>query len=360
MKKLLFIFCFSALLSMQVGVAQNKKEIYSKDYIISVMRKVADWQLANPVSFNSKNENDWARAAFYTGVMATYRTTNDAKYLNAATTWSESFNWNLAKRFRHADDHAKGQTYLEIYELKKDPRMIADIKNTFDSLILDPKPGREDWWWCDALFMAPPVLARLYAATGDQKYLDFLNTMFWDAHAFLYDSAAHLFFRDKSYFDKKTPSGKKTFWARGNGWVLAGTARVLQYLPRDNAARYKYINLFKEMSASVAEIQNKNDGLWRPSLLDEDEVPHPETSGSAFFCYAMAWGINNGVLDKKEFLPVVKKAWKGLNDYVTTEGKLQWVQPIGASPDKVTIDNYQEYGSGAFLLAGSEVYKLFQ
>jgi rhamnogalacturonyl hydrolase YesR len=336
---------------------KNQKNIFTKPYIKDAMRKVCDWQLANPVSFNAKNENDWARAAFYTGVMATYRTTKDEKYLNAAIDWSASFNWKLAKRFRHADDHAKGQTYLEIFEIKRDPMMIADVKNTFDSLILDPKPGREDWWWCDALFMAPPVLARLASATGDSKYLHFLNTMFWDSHAFLYDKEEHLFYRDKGYFGKRTPSGKKTFWARGNGWVMAGTARVLQYLPKGNPDYGKYIALFQEMAASVAKIQGV-DGLWRPSLLDEAEVPHPETSGSAFFCYALTWGINNGILEKREYLPVVKKAWQGLNDYVTPEGKLQWVQPIGAAPDKVTIDNYQEYGSGAFLLAGSEMSKL--
>ena len=321
------------------------------------MRKVCDWQLANPVSFNAKNENDWARAAFYTGVIATYKTTGDEKYLKEAIRWSESFDWKLAERFRHADDHAKGQTYLAIYEEKKDPEMIEDVKNTFDSLMLDPRPGREDWWWCDALFMAPPVLARLAAVTGEKKYFDFLNEMFWDTHEFLYDKEEHLFYRDKGYFDKKTPSGKKTFWARGNGWVMAGTVRVLQYLPKEDPAYEKYVTLLKEMAASIKKIQSK-DGLWRPSLLDEAEVPHPETSGSAFFCYALAWGINNGVLDKREYLPVVKKAWSGLSTYVTEEGKLQWVQPIGAAPDKVTIDNYQEYGSGAFLLAGSEVVKL--
>jgi unsaturated rhamnogalacturonyl hydrolase len=337
--------------------AEMLADIFSKKSILSQMRKVCDWQLANPVSFNAKNDNDWARAAFYTGVMATYHTTQDAKYLNAATAWSESFHWKLADRLRHADDHAKGQTYLEIYAIKKNPEMIADIQQTFDSLIANPKPGREDWWWCDALFMAPPVLAKLAVATGDQRYLDFLNTMFWDAHAFLYDPQEHLFYRDQSFFNKKTPQGKKTFWARGNGWVMAGTVRVLQVLPKDNPAYSKYIALLKEMAASVKAIQG-NDGLWRPSLLDESEVPHPETSGSAFFCYALAWGINHGVLDKTEYLPVVKKAWSGLNKYVTKEGKLQWVQPIGASPDKVTIDNYQEYGAGAFLLAGSELYKM--
>jgi unsaturated rhamnogalacturonyl hydrolase len=346
------------LLFSLVALGQPKSsDMTTKPFVTNVMKRVCDWQLANPVSFNAKNENDWARAAFYTGVMATYQTTGDRHYLDAATTWSESFQWKLAQRFRHADDHAKGQTYLAIYAEKKDPVMIADIRNTFDSLILDPKPGREDWWWCDALFMAPPVLSRLAAVTGDHKYRDYLNAMFWDTHAFLYDKEEHLFYRDKSYFDKKTPRGKKTFWARGNGWVMAGTVRVLQYLPKDDARYNDYVTLLREMAAAVKKIQSK-DGLWRPSLLDEEEVPHPETSGSAFFCYALTWGINNNILPAKEYLPVVQKAWAGLNQYVTAEGKLQWVQPIGASPDKVTIDNYQEYGSGAFLLAGSELYKM--
>jgi unsaturated rhamnogalacturonyl hydrolase len=345
------------LISTTAWCQKKDQDLFSRTFITSQMKKVCDWQLNNPVTINEKNENDWARAAFYTGVMATYQTTQDEKYLKAAIARSESFDWKLAKRFRHADDHAKGQTYLEIYTLKKDPKMIEDTQNTFDSLILTAKPGREDWWWCDALYMAPPVLARLAAATGDTKYLNYLNTMFWDTYDFLYDKEENLFYRDKSYFNKKTPSGKKTFWARGNGWVMGGTVRVLQYLPKDNPEYSRYVTLLQTMAASVKKIQSK-DGLWRPSLLDENEVPHPETSGSAFFCYALTWGINNGILDKKEYLPVVQKAWKGLNTYVTPEGKLQWVQPIGAAPDKVTIDNNQEYGSGAYLLAASELYKL--
>jgi unsaturated rhamnogalacturonyl hydrolase len=348
---------FLLLLSLH-SVAQKKgKELYSPAGIKGVMEKVCNWQLANPVSFNAKNENDWARAAFYTGVMATYRTTQNEKYLNEAIKWAESFDFMLAERLRHADDQAKGQTYLEIYELKKDPSMIADIKSTYDSMIMSPRPGREDWWWCDALFMAPPVMARLSAATGDQKYLDSMDMLFWDTHDFLFDKDEHLFYRDASFIDKRTPSGKKMFWARGNGWVMGGTVRVLQYMPKDYPAYNKYVSLLREMAKAVKLIQSA-DGLWRPSLLDPKQVPHPETSGSAFFCYALAWGINNGILDRKEFLPVVRKAWEGLNRYVSPEGKLQWVQPIGASPDKVTIDNFQEYGSGAFLLAASEVYKL--
>jgi unsaturated rhamnogalacturonyl hydrolase len=336
----------------------SKVDIYAKKSIRSMMEQVYDWQIKNPVETNAtKNNNLWARAAFYTGVMAAFRTTGDKKYLEQALRWGESREWKLGERPRHADDQAPGQTYLELYLLKKDPAMIAHTKSVLDEMIRNPKPGREDWWWCDALFMAPPVLARLYAATGDKKYLDFMNTMWWDTTDFLFDPEAKLYYRDKNYIGKPNANGKKVFWARGNGWVMAGIVRVLQYLPKDDPARSRYVNLLQTMAASVSRLQGE-DGLWRPSLLDPLEAPHPETSSTGFFCYALAWGINNGYLDRKTYLPVVRKAWQGLVSSVHPDGKLGWVQQIGAAPAKVTFEDNQEYGSGAFLLAGTEMYKL--
>jgi rhamnogalacturonyl hydrolase YesR len=289
--------------------------------------------------------------------MAAYGTTGNKKYLEQATRWAESRHWKLGERPRHADDQAPGQTFLELYLLKKDPAKIANTKDTLDEMIKTPKQGREDWWWCDALFMAPPVLARLYAATGDKKYIDYMNTMWWDTTDFLFDPADNLYYRDKNYIGKLNANGKKIFWARGNGWVMAGTVRVLQYLPKDNQQRDRYITLLKAMAVSVSRVQGE-DGLWRPSLLDSQEAPNPESSSSGFFCYALAWGINQGYLDRQTYLPVVKKAWRGLVGAVHPSGKLGWVQPIGAAPAKLTFEDNQEYGSGAFLLAGSEMQKL--
>jgi rhamnogalacturonyl hydrolase YesR len=346
----------SVMLAPAQIYAQRKDDIYSRRYISTIMSRVYDWQIKNPVEINERNSNLWARAAFYTGIMAAYSKTHDQKYLDQAAKWAEGRQWKLGERPRHADDQSPGQTYLELYLLKKDPVKIAETKSTIDAMISTPKPGREDWWWCDALFMAPPVLARLYAATGDQKYADFLNTMWWDTTEFLFDQDAKLYYRDKNYFGKLTPNGKKIFWARGNGWVMAGTVRVLQYLP-NKPDRQRYINLLRTMAASVSRVQGE-DGLWRPSLLDPQEVPIPETSSSGFFCYALAWGINQGYLDRQTYLPVVKKAWQGLIGAVHPDGKLGNVQAIGASPAKLTADDNQEYGSGAFLLAGSEMYKL--
>jgi len=321
------------------------------------MKKVFDWQAANPVGMNLENNNLWARAAFYAGVMAAYRSTGDGKYLERASRWAEGRGWKLGERPRHADDHAPGQTYLELYMLRKDPAMMAHTKATLDALVRDPRAGREDWWWCDALFMAPPVLVRLYAATGDEKYLGLLDVMWWDTTDFLFDPWEKLYYRDKNFIGKLNAHGRKIFWARGNGWVMAGMARVLQYLPKRNRQHARYVGLLRAMAASVSRLQGE-DGLWRPSLLDPREAPVPETSSTGFFCYAIAWGINNGYLDRRKYTPVVEKAWRGLVSSVRADGKLGWVQQIGYAPDKVTADDNQEYGSGAFLLAGSEMLKL--
>jgi len=220
------------------------------------------------------------------------------------------------------------------------------------------------WWWCDALFMGPPALVKLGAVTGNSSYFTYTDELFKECYNLLYDKEEHLFARDIKYVikndgkDIREANGKKIFWSRGNGWVMGGIVRVLQELPANYSGREFYIKLFKEMSARLKDLQQA-DGLWRASLLDPDSYPGGEVSGSGFDCYAMAWGINNGILDKETYLPIVKKAWIGLNKCVKEDGHVGWVQPIGADPKKnFNADSWEVYGSGAFLLAGSEVIKL--
>jgi rhamnogalacturonyl hydrolase YesR len=241
--------------------------------------------------------------------------------------------------------------------LKRDAARLEQTRAVIDAMVATPRPGREDWWWCDALFMAPPVLTRLHAVTGDRKYLDFLDAMWWDTTDFLFDPSEGLYYRDKNFIGKPNANGRKVFWSRGNGWVMGGTVRVLQHLPKSHPTRARYVQLLKTMAAAVARVQGE-DGRWRPSLLDPSEAPVPETSGTAFFCYALAWGVNQGHLDRKTYLPVVRRAWQGLVSSVREDGKLGWVQQIGLAPARVTADDNQEYGSGALLLAGSEMLKL--
>jgi unsaturated rhamnogalacturonyl hydrolase len=339
------------------AVRKTESVVPNKESVKTAMQNVFKWQVANPVVGNAKNGDDWARSVFYSGIMRAYDQTKDKAYLNEAIRWADALKYKLANRLRHADDHTRGQAYLEIYNIKKDANMIAGTKSVYDSLLKTPKAGRVEWWWCDALFMSPPVLVRLAEITGEQKYNDFMSKMWWDTTDFLFDKEENLFYRDKGFFDRKSPNGKKIFWSRGNGWVMGGLVQVLEHLPKNNPDYKRFEDLYLKMAKRVASLQQE-DGLWRPNLVDPLEYTNKETSGSSFFVFALAWGINNGYLDKTTYLPQVLKGWKALNDQVTPEGKLTWVQQIGAKPELVKSEDNQEYGSGAFLMAGTELLKM--
>ena len=328
--------------------------------ITTAMRKVADWQLEYNANFN----RGWVSGVLYTGIMAAYTTTGDAKYHDAMMALGEKFDWHLGNQPRHADDQCIAQSYLELYLQHHDPKMIAETRQYFDETMASPNAFLS---WCDALFMQPPGFARLYKATGEKKYMDFLCQQWWKTSQRLYDPEEHLYYRDATFFptviDNKTgmprleSNGKKIFWSRGNGWVVGGLVRVLQIMPQDHPERPKFIEQFKEMTARLLSIQGQ-DGLWRSGLLDPDYYQQPENSGSALFVYGFAWGINEGILDRATYLPAVQKAWAGLLSHVYADGRFGSVQGVGMGPGIFKPTSTDLYGVGAFLLAGSELHRL--
>lgn len=320
------------------------------------MQKVADWELARSQPYFSQ---DWTYAALYAGFVAASSATGNASYRDAMLAMGNKFDWKLGPRVEHADDQCIGQTYLALYSQSRDAKMIAPLRAQFDSILalpIDPE-GKIPWWWCDALFMAPPVWAGLAHVTGDHKYLDFMNREWWRTSDRLYDPEEHLFYRDASFILLRQANGKKVFWSRGNGWVMAGLVRVLETMPTADPARARYLEQFKQMSATVLALQG-NDGLWRSGLLDPASYALPEVSGSAFFTYAMAWGVNKNILDRKTYQPAVARAWSGLLQHVYEDGRLGCIQQVGAGPAHFKPTSSYVYGVGAFLLAGSEVIKL--
>ena len=351
-------------------LAQSTTPEISPKSVLVVMQRVADWELAHPSIATNRPATGWVQAAGDAGFMALAGISGDAKYRDAMLALGETNEWKLGKRLYDADDHCVGQTWAELYLLYRVPKMIAPMRKTFDAILAQPSTmtnmafgttenpkTRELWSWCDSLFMGPPAWVRAYAATGEEKYLDFAVNNWWRTTDFLYDRGEHLFYRDNRYFNQKEANGKKVFWGRGNGWVMGGLVRVLQYLPMNHPARPRFEQLFKDMSAKILTCQQP-DGLWRASLLDPDSYPLKETSGSGFYTYALAWGVNQGLLYRATFEPAVRKAWAALVACVADDGKLTHVQPIGADPKKFAEDSTEVYGVGAFLLAGSEVYRM--
>ena len=325
--------------------------------IDAAMRKVGDWELERSRPYFSQ---DWTFAALYAGFMAAAKTLPEAGYEEAMLQVGNKFDWKLGPRLIHADDQAIGQTYIALYREHHDARMIQATRGQFDALMKMPDdPQKPIWWWCDALFMAPPVWARLYSTTGDKSYLDYMDREWWITSGLLYDSQEHLYFRDATYLHKTEANGKKLFWSRGNGWVMAGLARVLDEMPEGYPTRQKYVEQYRAMASRVISLQG-SDGLWRPGLLDPDAYALPEVSGSAFFVYSLAWGIDHGILDRATYLPIVKKGWAGLVSHIYVDGRLGCIQPIGAAPGVFKPSSSYVYGVGAFLLAGSEVHRLAQ
>ena len=364
-------FACGLLLTLGLGSAAQAQSVDKADqavfkpkYIKQQLLKTTQWQLAHP----KHKVTDWTNGAFYSGVFAAYQTTKSKLILDSLMAMGERTQWRPDRRYDHADDIAICQTYLNLYRLKKDRRMIEPTIEVVNKFRREPGPETQQhniaWWWCDALFMGPPVLVKLGVILNQPSYFKTNDSLYQQTYKLLYNQQEHLFTRDASYLwteageGKKESNGKRVFWSRGNGWVMGGLVQILQELPKDHPTRSFYVDLYKEMSARLVQLQQP-DGLWRSSLLDPSAYPGGEASGSGFDCYAMAWGINNGILDKATYLPAVQKAWIGLNKCVSAEGRVGWVQPIGADPRRdFSADSWEVYGTGAYLLAGSEVNKL--
>ena len=345
----------------------------SKEVVFSKMKQIADWQMKQK-DVMKYGALCWTNATLYLG-MSRWAEIYDKSYENKYYSWldsiGESHKWGFyGKNIYIADHLAIAQTYFELYRKSGNHSIIEPTISRIDYIIKNPSDGSfllsyapdkgstlERWTWCDALFMAPAVYAKMFRLTSDLKYFDFMNSEFKTTYDFLFDREENLFYRDFTYFLKREKNGEKVFWGRGNGWVLGGLCEILKELPLYMNERNFYVNLFCKMMKRIVGLQQE-DGFWRASLLDPQSYPSPETSGSAFYVYALAYGINSGLLKGDVYNKALVKGWNALVSAINKDGKLGYVQAVGADPQSVTKDMTEVYGTGAFLLAASEIYKM--
>jgi rhamnogalacturonyl hydrolase YesR len=369
---LIFILLCSSftLYSQEKAISSFKTDINKAD-IKTVLKAVADWQIRTPLTHDLA---DWTNGALYAGMVEWAGIAGDESYFEWLKGIAEKNGWSYMVRKNplgryHADDYCVGQTYIELYRRYKDKRMISPMRTYLDQILKDPAKGdlkfvntdtywsSQRWSWCDALFMGPTVWAKMANVTGKKKYLNFMYNEYKATTDYLYDKEEHLYFRDSNYFTRKESNGTKVFWGRGNGWVFAGLPIIIRELPAKYEHKDFFVSIFKEMASRILSIQSK-DGFWHASLLDPASYPNPEMSATAFFVYGLAWGINNGYLDKETYLPAVVKGWKSMVTSVWPDGKVGYIQPIGADPKSVTRDMTEVYGVGGFLMAGTEITRL--
>ena len=362
-------FCFIIPLCTASATISNTKE-----EVITIIKKVNNyWQSNNSYAVSSF----WDRAAYHTGNMEAYSVTGIEAYRTYSENWAKYNNWIGAtgtnkSQWKYTygeggdyvlfgDNQICFQTYIDLYNLAPDPLKIA---RTTEVMSYEIASTRKDyWWWADGLYMVMPVMTKMYKLTGNQLCLDKLYQYFNYADSIMYDKDEYLYYRDASYVypTHTTLSGKKDFWSRGDGWVFAALARVLKDLPLTDLHRSLYETRFRNMAAGLIKIQQP-EGYWTRSLLDPAQAPGRETSGTAFFTYGLLWGINNGYLDRSEYLPAAALGWNYLSTIaLQPNGSVGYVQPIGSAAvpgQSVTATNTANFGVGAFLLAASELTKL--
>ena len=334
------------------------KKSAASDEVIGIIDKVNNyWQTNHP----EHGRAFWDNAAYHTGNMEVYSLTGNPEYLKYSESWAEHNQWKGAK-----SDNKDEWKYS--YGESDDYVLFGDYQICFQTYadLYTITPDEHDyWWWADGLYMVMPVMTKMYNITGNSLYLEKLHEYLAYADSIMYDEEAGLYYRDGKYVypKHKTMNGKKDFWARGDGWVLAGLAKVLKELPQSDPYRQEYIDRFCTLSKSVAACQQP-EGYWTRSMLDSEHAPGPETSGTAFFTYGLLWGMNNGFLDKATYQPIVERAWKYLTEVaLQPDGKVGYVQPIGekAIPGQVVDANStSNFGVGAFLLAACEMYRFLK
>lgn len=359
-----------ACLSLVLLVSCRGYSSDNRDEVIDLIHRVNEyWQTNNP----KHGRSFWDNAAYHTGNMEAYALTGKEQYRRFSEQWAEHNEWKGAK----SDDKAKWkysygesdeyvlfgdyqvcfQTYIDLYNLAPEERKIARAKEVME---YEMRTSKNDyWWWSDGLYMVMPVMTKLYKLTHNPLYLQKLHEYLCYADRIMWDEEAGLYYRDAKYVypKHKSANGKKDFWARGDGWVLAGLAKVLKDLPKEDVHYNFYVQKYQRLAASVAACQQP-EGYWTRSMLDALHAPGPETSGTAFFIYGILWGVNNGYLSKADYQSVIEKGWKYLSTVaLQPNGRVGYVQPIGekAIPGQIIDANStSNFGVGAFLLAACE------
>jgi rhamnogalacturonyl hydrolase YesR len=374
---------FAVLAIMTANSLQAQDKLPAKKKIFADMAKANDYFMAKwpdagaPVTVvtNGKSVTRtselWTRAVYYEGVMAFNEVNPDKKLLNYAVEWSEKHKWSPrgAVNTPNADNQCCGQTYVDLYNLDPKPERIETIKKCIDLSIADEKNDGA-WTWVDAIQMAMPLYAKLGVVyKDDPKYWEKMYTMYNHTKTIqgggLYNTKEHLWWRDKDFVPPyKEPNGANCYWSRGNGWVYAALVRVMVTIPKTAPHYNEYLQTYLEMTKALAPLQ-REDGYWNVSLMDPTHFGGKELTGTSLFVYGMAWGIKQGLIDKKTYLPIITKAWNAMiKDSLHPEGFLGYVQGTGKEPKDsqpvsyTNIPDFEDYGLGCFLLAGSELSKL--
>ena len=372
MKRLYFAFVLLFVSTISISQSTVDRKQVLEEMMLANQYFMDKWPDTGKTIITNKERpsNIWTRAVYYEGLMALHEIYPKEEFYQYALDWANSHEWGFrsGNTTRNADNYCAAQTYIDLYNLQPNPEKLKNTRSCMQKFLYTPQ--NDDWDWIDAIQMGMPVFAKMGVLDNDERYFEKMYQMYMATRNEIGDNGLYneddgLWWRDADFDPPyKEPNGEDAYWSRGNGWVIGALAKTLAIIPEDAPHRKQYIDDLKEMAAALKKVQRK-DGFWNVSLHDKKHFGGKELSGTALFVYGMAYGVNNGFLDRDEYLPVILKGWnamvkEGLHD----NGFLGYLQSTGKEPkdgqplsyDK--MPDFEDYGLGCFLLAGSEVYRL--
>ena len=372
MKRLYFAFVLLFVSTISIAQSTVDRKQVLEEMMLANQYFMDKWPDTGKTIITNKERpsNIWTRAVYYEGLMALHEIYPKEEFYQYALDWANSHQWGFrsGNTTRNADNYCAAQTYIDLYNLHPNPEKLKNTRACMQKFLYTPQ--NDDWDWIDAIQMGMPVFAKMGVLDNDKRYFEKMYQMYMATRNEIGDNGLYneddgLWWRDADFDPPyKEPNGEDAYWSRGNGWVIGALAKTLAIIPEDAPHRKQYIDDLKEMAAALKKVQRK-DGFWNVSLHDKKHFGGKELSGTALFVYGMAYGVNNGFLDRDEYLPVILKGWnamvkEGLHD----NGFLGYLQSTGKEPkdgqplsyDK--MPDFEDYGLGCFLLAGSEVYRL--
>src|SRR5579859_7912836 len=322
---------------------------------VAPLRLAADHWIAGHAGFG---DSTWFNALFIKGDIETYRLTGDPKYLAYATGWANHNAWKLPTNAPNYDGPEASQEYIDLYELDPNhPALdIADAQAYLNRQTARVEGGRvSDLSYVDAVRLgALSAFARLGVPNHNAAELDAMAKMFAYTEGHIYDRSASLWWRDSRW------AGTTTHWSRGNGWIVIALTDTVAALPAGDPNRAHYISLLNAMAAKLKATQQAG-GYWTADVDHPASFPAPESSGTSFFVYGLARGIQMGYLDQATYLPVVQKGWGWLKGTaLRPDGVVGYVQGPSSHPSQfqpISPTATSNYGVGAFLMAGVEAAK---
>ncbi|WP_245785878.1 glycoside hydrolase family 88 protein [Lentzea albida] len=274
--------------------------------------------------------NTWSNAGFHTGNLAQVRTTGISNH--KTWPWVQANHYLLPVDPAHPfapDAQATGEPYLDVAYFHPEPEVLQPLR---DNLRAQVRDGGTYWRSPDALNMALPSFTRIALADHDQAMLDYS-------------------FRSYQSLKARTFNEFTGLWslnAQTNGWAVQGLAKAVLALPADHPYRAEYARTLAKSVRTLTFLQ-RHDGFWGTTGKD--------SGATAMITYAIAAGVNAGVLDRATYLPHAQKGWQALLTALDAGGLLGWTAARN-SWRPASADDSAGFAVGSLLLAGQQLVPL--